>query len=159
TATNTPTFTNTPTATKTFTPTQTRTFTPTGVPACGQQPAGSMLPVIANWFSSAVRGLLAMAPPPQAAPPPGAPCVGVPQGVVNTSGNGANDLMCAPCVFDASKLCSYVDLDGDGNPDPGPLPLNYRGWDDPQADPTPGSVLTKTVYVTYQRADIYSGYT
>ena len=64
--------------------------------------------------------------------------------------------MCGPCSYDPTKLCSYVDLDGDGNPDGDPLPVQYRGFDDPQADPTGGTVLVQSVYVRYVRGDLYS---
>ncbi|HEY6146764.1 MAG TPA: PilC/PilY family type IV pilus protein, partial [Thermoanaerobaculia bacterium] len=109
-----------------------------------------------RWFTAAVRGLLAMAPP----PPPsvgvatGIPCPGVPQSLFNSPPNPP--LLCGPCSYDPAKSCSYVDLDADGNPDGDPLPVQYRGFDDPQADPASGSIFVQTTYVRYLRADLYS---
>ena len=172
TSTSTPTFTqtpipptSTPTFTPTFTPTATRTRTPTGTPTTtrtitptpaplpfGQMPVASAMPAVGNWVTSALRGLLAMAPPPQAAPP-GVPCPGIPQALFASP--PASPLLCGPCLYDASKSCSFVDLDGDGLPDGNLLPLQYRGFDDPQADPTAGLVLARTTYVRYIRGDLY----
>jgi hypothetical protein len=70
-------------------------------------------------------------------------------------------LWCGPCNYDTTRLCSYTDIDGDGNPDnsPGdvvtPLPVNFRGFDDPQADPTAGLIFVKSTYIKYVRADLY----
>src|SRR5262249_58973365 len=112
-ATNTPTFTSSPTSTpsRTASPTSTATFTPsqtftpsttaTRTPSFtrtptfgGQEPAGSLLPAIANWLSPALRGLLSMAPPPPPALPSGSvgPCPGL-----TTAPSPANSLLCAPC--------------------------------------------------------------
>lgn len=125
-------------------------------------PAGSLLPAVGGWLSAAVRGLLAMAPPPPPRSDPAVPpfpCPGVPQSLFT----GApvplptQMLWCGPCQYDSTRLCSYTDEDGDGNPDSDVLPVNFRGFDDPQADPTPGLLLVPgTVYVQYVRADMYS---
>jgi hypothetical protein len=52
-----------------------------------------------------------------------------------------------------------VDLNANGVNDPGeaqPLPSPNRGFDDPQADPTPGLVLLRTIRVRYVRGDLFS---
>ncbi len=58
-------------------------------------------------------------------------------------------------------LCGFVDVENgtaDGLPDPGPLPLQDRGFDDPQADPDLTFISTgKVVTLHYKRADIYAG--
>src|SRR5262249_26563091 len=183
-ATNTPTFTSSPTSTpsRTASPTSTATFTPsqtftpsttaTRTPSFtrtptfgGQEPAGSLLPAIANLLSPALRGLLSMAPPPARAPPSGSagPCPGL-----TTAPSPANSLLCAPCndpldpiggVFGDTRtgqMCGYLD-DGTGNIAARPLPLGYRGFDDPQADPDPTKTyLFQTVYIKYVRGDLYS---
>jgi hypothetical protein len=113
-------------------------------------PVGSWLPEIANWLSPAIRGLLAMAPPPPPLPPPATPCVGVP----NLPPDELQPL-CGECPYDSTKQCAFVDLDGDGNPDVAPLPLAYRGFDDPQADPDPTLSFRQSVTIDYKRADLY----
>ncbi|HTY42146.1 MAG TPA: PilC/PilY family type IV pilus protein [Thermoanaerobaculia bacterium] len=175
TATRTPTFTPTPSRTytpsRTFTPSNTptgtlpptATRTPTLVPTLpgGQAPAGSLLPAIANWLSPAIRGLFAMAPPPPP-PPPASPCPGIP-----ASYTGGGQLVCGACPYDPTRLCAFVDLDGDGVISPGdpaapnliPLPATpnfLRGFDDPQADPDPTLVLVQSVQVKYVRGDLYN---
>jgi len=163
TATNTPTKTFTPSLTPTGTLPPTATRTPTLVPTLpgGQAPAGSLLPAIANWLAPAVRGLFAMAPPPPP-PPPASPCPGIP-----ASYTGSGQLVCGACPYDPTRLCAFVDLDGDGVISPGdpaapnliPLPATpnfLRGFDDPQADPDPSLVLVQSVQVKFVRGDLYS---
>jgi hypothetical protein len=126
-------------------------------------PAKSLLPAIANWYAPAVRGLLAMAPPPPPLPPVG-PC----PGIVGTLPKPS----CAPCQYDPTLFCAFFDTNGNGVKDPGEvgpgdlpppgtdfftLPASLRGFDDPQADPDPTYVnLNQTIRVKYQRADLYS---
>ncbi|MFN2387936.1 MAG: pilus assembly protein [Thermoanaerobaculia bacterium] len=129
-------------------------------------PKGSLLPQIAQWLAPAIRGLLAMAPPPPPQDPNAVPCQGVPALYLG-------NLKCAPCTPAQDRLCAFVDdgnnlLDGPGPGtewqdrnsngffDPGeggPFPALSVGFDDPQADPTPGLVLLKTVQIRYTRAD------
>jgi hypothetical protein len=127
-------------------------------------PAASLLPVVANWFAPAVRGLLAMAPPPPPLPPVG-PCPGI-------SGAAGTKASCAPCPTDLTKLCAFFDANGNNVKDPGEvgpgdipppgnpfftLPANLRGFDDPQADPDPTyTALSPATFVKYQRADLYA---
>jgi Tfp pilus tip-associated adhesin PilY1 len=106
-----------------------------------------------------------MAPPPPPPLPTGSvgPCPGL-----TTAPSPANQLLCAPCsdpldpiggVFGdtrTGRLCGYLN-DGSGNVAPRPLPLGYRGFDDPQADPdATRNYLFQTVYIKYVRADLYS---
>ncbi len=124
----------------------------------GHFPAGSLLPAVANWLAPAVRGLFAMAPP----PPPASPCPGIP-----ASYTGGGQLVCGPCPYDATRLCAFVDNNGNGVIDAGepaapnliPLPATpsfMRGFDDPQADPNPTLVPTGiSVQVKYIRGDLY----
>ncbi len=123
-------------------------------------PGSSVLPSISRWLAPAIRGLFAMAPPPP--PPPAIPCPGIPPGYTN-----GGQLECAPCPYDATRLCSFVDSNGNGIIDPGePAPANLiplpaspvfmRGFDDPQADPDPTLVLRQRVEVMYVRGDLYS---
>src|SRR5262249_55036944 len=155
TITPTETITETPTDTPTETPTRTpsRTFTPQGH---GYSPAPSTLPVISNWYRAAVRGLLAMAPPPPLPDPPYGPCLGLTGSGVPLSVQ--TNVKCGPCPYDFAwltpipgyqpKLCAFVD-DGFGNPAPRPLPLADRGFDDPQADPDPSLVPSgKSIDIT-----------
>ena len=141
----------------------TATFTPTLVPTLpgGQAPAGSLLPAIANWLAPAIRGLFAMAPPPPP-PPPVNPCPGIP-----ASYTGGGQLGCAPCPYDATRLCAFVDLDNNGVISPGdpsapnliPLPATpnfMRGFDDPQADPDPTLVLVQQQQIKFIRGDLYN---
>jgi hypothetical protein len=136
-------------------------------------PAGSLLPAAAAWMSPAVRGLLAMAPPPL---PPTyisqVPCPGVPQ-TLNSSGGDPNTgngrLLCGECLYDAQKLCAFTndtlpDTDPSGYPqwtaDPGswflhPYDLSYRGFDDPQADPDLTMPLQRSITITFKRADLF----
>jgi hypothetical protein len=120
-------------------------------------PQKSLLPVFANWLSPVIRGLLAMAPP----PPPLGPCPGIP-----STYTGGGQLQCGPCPYDTTRLCSVVDVNGDGVIDVGddapavlkPLPTSptfMRGFDDPQADPDPSLVLIQSVRVRYVRGDLY----
>ena len=120
-------------------------------------PGKSILPVFANWLAPVVRGLFAMVPP----PPPASPCPGIP-----STYTGGGQLVCAPCPYDASRLCSFVDTNGDGIIDPGepapsnliPLPASptfMRGFDDPQADPDTSLVFLRTVEIEYVRGDLY----
>jgi hypothetical protein len=120
-------------------------------------PGKSILPLFANWLAPAIRGLFAMVPP----PPPAGPCPGIP-----SSYTGGGQLVCAPCPYDNTRLCSFVDTDGSGTIDPGepapsnliPLPASpffMRGFDDPQADPDTSLVLLETVEVKYIRGDLY----
>jgi Neisseria PilC beta-propeller domain len=159
--TNTPTRTFTPSNTPTGTQPPTKTFTPTLVPTLpgGHAPAGSLLPAIANWLAPAIRGLFAMAPPP---PPPASPCPGIP-----ATYTGGGQLVCGACPYDPTRLCAFVDLDGNGvisSGDPAapnliPLPATpnfLRGFDDPQADPDPTLVLVQSVQVKYTRGDLYN---
>jgi Neisseria PilC beta-propeller domain len=161
TPTSTRTRTNTPSNTPTGTVPPTATFTPTLVPTLpgGQAPAGSLLPAIANWLAPAIRGLFAMAPPP---PPPVNPCPGIP-----ATYTGGGQLGCAPCPYDATRLCAFVDLDNNGVISPGdpsapnliPLPATpvfMRGFDDPQADPDPTLVLVQQQQIKFIRADLYN---
>src|SRR5262249_59763886 len=152
-------FTLTPT--NTFTP----TFTPTktNTPIGGMVPAASTLPVVSHWLSAAARGLLAMAPPP---PPPVAgsctPC----QGLVNAPAS-ANSLYCPqdpgnPSDGYGSFLVAYED--SACTLKPRPLDHDYRGFDDPQADPNMAlvnkangcSLCATVVNIDYQRADLYN---
>jgi hypothetical protein len=122
----------------------------------GAFPAGSTLPTVANWFSTAVRGLLALAPPP---PPLVSPCPGIPE---------SYGVSCAPCPSGsggATRLCAFIDTNGDGIHDAGepgpawgtPLPLESRGFDDPQADPDGALVpFGPLVRVRYVRGDLYN---
>ncbi len=75
--------------------------------------------------------------------------------------------MCGACPYDPTRLCAFVDLDGDGVISAGdpaapnliPLPATpafMRGFDDPQADPDPSLVLIQSVQVKYVRGDLYS---
>ena len=75
--------------------------------------------------------------------------------------------MCGACPYDPTRLCAFVDLDGDGTISPGdpaapnliPLPAtpNFeRGFDDPQADPDPTLVLVQSMQVKFVRGDLYS---
>src|SRR5262249_26113077 len=100
-----------------------------------------------------------MAPPP---PPPANPCPGIP-----ASYTGGGQLVCAPCPYDATRQCAFVDLDGNGVISPGdpaapnliPLPATpnfMRGFDDPPADPTPALVLLQTVQVKSVRGALYN---
>jgi hypothetical protein len=83
------------------------------------------------------------------------------------AGSGAfGQLLCGQCGWDTSKLCAYVD-DGSGPPPAAGYPLYHRdlagiaggniyfGFDDPQADPTPGAVLTQSVRIQFVRADLF----
>jgi Neisseria PilC beta-propeller domain len=103
-----------------------------------------------------------MAPPPPPPPPPVIPCPGIP-----ASYTGGGQLGCAPCPYDATRQCAYVDLDNNGVISPGdpaapnliPLPATpnfMRGFDDPQADPNPALVLVQSVQVKFVRGDLYS---
>jgi hypothetical protein len=156
--------TNTPTRTpsNTTTPTRTRTSTPTPVPTLpgGVAPRSSLLPAIAGWLAPAVRGLFAMAPPPPPPPPAGA-CPGIPP-----SYTGGGQLVCAPCPYDATRQCAFVDSNSNGVIDPGePAQANLialpsspsfmRGFDDPQADPNPALSLLQSVQIKYVRGDLY----
>ena len=162
-----------PTATFTASRTVTPTFTNTQEGG-GIVPPPSLMPVIANWLAPAVRGLLAMAPPPPL-PAPG-PCPGI------LAMSPKPD--CAPCPWDvplasATHLCAYVDVNGNGAIDPNepapsnscfppgspcpdgssflPLPANLRGFDDPQADPDPSYVYQGiSLTVKYTRGDLYN---
>ncbi len=59
-------------------------------------------------------------------------------------------------VLPGPKLCAYVDDPGNpGFPKARPLPTNDRGFDDPQADPLPGTLIQTNV-IRYRRADLYS---
>jgi hypothetical protein len=120
-------------------------------------PQKSLLPMFANWLAPVVRGLFAMVPP----PPPAGPCPGIP-----ASYTGGGQLVCAPCPYDVSRLCSFVDTNGDGVIDPGePAPANLiplpaspnfmRGFDDPQADPDFSLVFLQSVEIRYVRGDLY----
>jgi len=130
-------------------------------------PRPGLLPQIAKWLSPAVRGLLAMVPPPPPQDVNAVPCQGIPAGY---TGN----LKCVPCTSSQDRLCAFQDLDGNNlldGPGPGtewqdrnsntfldpgeggPVPAASRGFDDPQADPTPGLFLLKTVQLRYTRAD------
>ena len=143
-----------PTATPTRTPSNTRTATPVITLPGGQMPAASLLPAAGQWLTAAMRGLLAMAPPPPpSASSPGVPCAGVPQSLFNSPPNPP--LLCGPCQYDPNKMCSFVDFDGDGEPDGDPLPRAYRGFDDPQADPVNPGPPVRTVILNYVRADQY----
>jgi hypothetical protein len=99
-----------------------------------------------------------MAPPP---PPPTNPCPGLPVGY------GGPQLGCAPCPYDATRLCAFQDLNGNGVIDSGepaapnliPLPstpIFMRGFDDPQADPNPTLVILNSVLVRFDRGDLYN---
>ncbi|MEP6992881.1 MAG: PilC/PilY family type IV pilus protein [Acidobacteriota bacterium] len=146
-----------PTATKKPTKTATPippTPTPTPKGSEGQLPVGSRLPVIASWMAPAVRGMLAMVPPP---PQPAPPCPGIPAGYPPPQ--------CAPCPYDlAGRSCSVVDANANGAIDPGefapanfiPLPSAMRGFDDPQADPTQKGQYLRTVSIKYTRGDLYN---
>ncbi len=129
-------------------PTKTPTPTPIVLPL-GRFPVGSVLPAIANWLSPAIRGLLAMAPPPPPLPPPATPCVGIPAATT------ADQILCGECVYDSTKLCAFLDLNGDGEPDATPLPHDDRGFDDPQADPDPTLILRRSFQIRYRRADLF----
>jgi Neisseria PilC beta-propeller domain len=118
----------------------------------------SLLPAIANWLSPAIRGLLAMAPPPPPVAPAGAPCVGIPAGLTT------HPIQCVPCGYDPTRLCGAVDIDGDGLPDlfvdnsrngSSLVPVGDRGFDDPQADPDPTLTLRKSIQIQYRRADLF----
>ena len=120
-------------------------------------PQKSILPVFANWLAPVVRGLFAMVPP----PPPAGPCPGIP-----ASYTGGGQLVCAPCPYDNSRLCSFIDTNGDGIIDFGePAPANLiplpaspnfmRGFDDPQADPDLSLTFLQTVEIRYVRGDLY----
>ena len=132
-------------------------------------PRGSLLPQIASWLAPAIRGLLAMAPPPPPQDTIAVPCQGIPAGYVG-------DLKCAPCLDLQDRLCAFRDLNGNGQldgPGPGtewqdrnsnaffdpgegtPVLASSVGFDDPQADPTAGLVLRKTVSIKYTRADLW----
>ena len=111
--------------------------------------------MIANWFSPAVRGLLAMAPPPPVQAP--GPCVYI-------SGAPGTKPSCAPCPYDPTLLCAFVDVDSSGTINAGdqtssilpvnPLPAALRGFDDPQADGDTTFASTGiTIKVKYTRAD------
>jgi hypothetical protein len=119
-------------------------------------PGKSILPVFANWLAPVVRGLFAMVPP-----PPAGPCPGIPAAYT-----GGGQLVCAPCPYDNSRLCSFIDSNGDGVIDPGePAPANLiplpaspnfmRGFDDPQADPDTSLVFLQTAEIRYVRGDLY----
>ena len=122
-------------------------------------PPKSVLPAIANWLAPAIRGLFAMAPPPP--PPPAGPCIGIPAGYTG------GQLVCAPCPYDATRQCAFIDANGNGVIDPGePAPANLiplpasptfmRGFDDPQADPDFSLVhLTGPIEIKYVRGDLY----
>ena len=117
--------------------------------------------MVANWFAPAVRGLLAMAPPPPPVQTPG-PCLFI-------SGAAGTKPDCSPCWYDASKLCAFVDANGNGVKDASelapsdlpvagafsPLPPAIRGFDDPQADGDTTYVKLFTVRVRYNRGDTY----
>jgi hypothetical protein len=75
--------------------------------------------------------------------------------------------VCGPCPYDATRLCAFVDLDGNGVISPGdpaapnliPIPASpnfMRGFDDPQADPDPTLVLIQSVQVKFVRGDLYN---
>jgi hypothetical protein len=155
--------TDTPQPTDTPKPTRIppKTNTPTPVPTLpgGHFPAGSLLPSIANWLAPAVRGLFAMAPP----PPPASPCPGIPASYTG----GPGGLVCDACPYDPTRLCAFVDTDGNGFIDAGepaapnliPLPASpvfMRGFDDPQADPDPTLVREQSIEVRFVRGDLYS---
>ncbi len=119
-------------------------------------PVASVIPAAGQWLTAAMRGLLAMAPPPPppSANSPGVPCPGVPQSLFNSPPNPP--LLCGPCQYDPAKSCSFVDFDGDGQPDGDPLPRAYRGFDDPQADPSnPPLPTNRKAKIVYVRADLY----
>jgi len=90
-----------------------------------------------------------MAPPPPPLPPPATPCVGIPAGLTTDT------VLCGQCLYDSTKLCAFLDLNGDGEPDGAPFPLLDRGFDDPQADPDPTLELRKSVQIRYRRADLF----
>ncbi len=91
--------------------------------------------MVARWFAPAVRGLLAMAPPPPPVQTPG-PCQFI-------TGAAGTKPQCAPCPWDTAipptHLCAFVDGNADGVINAGdqapslfiPLPANLRGFDDP----------------------------
>jgi len=119
-------------------------------------PPRSVLPAAANWLAPVIRGLFAMAPP----PPPASPCPGIPASYTG------GQLVCAPCPYDATRVCAFVDTNGNGVIDPGePAPANLiplpstptfmRGFDDPQADPDTSLQLLQTVEIKYVRGDLY----
>lgn len=94
--------------------------------------------------------------------PPPIPCPGVP--AINSG--LAGPLLCGPCEYDPNKLCAFTDPVGLGDTSffqypwfPAswsitPYDPSYRGFDDPQADPSPGLVFSgKSVQITYTRAD------
>jgi len=109
-----------------------------------------------------------MAPPPPPPPsgpvPPSIPCPGIPS---SYTGSGSSQLVCGACPYDATRLCAFVDLDGNGVISAGdpaapnliPIPASpqfMRGFDDPQADPNPALVLIQTVQIKYVRGDLYN---
>ena len=152
TATFTRTNTRTATNTRTNTPVPTSTATPLPTFPSGQMPAPSLLSAATKWLSPALRGLLAMAPPPALPNPPYFPCPGL-----TTAPAPVNTLQCAPCTYDATRLCAFEEFPaGSGSIKARPLDVLYRGFDDPQADPDPTRVFNKTVYLHYVRGDQYN---